>query len=369
MVRTHFNASTVRACIAALAAVLLLTLVPACDRKPASANGARGGGGGGRVVVYTSVDRIFAEPVLQAAGKSLGLDVVGVYDTEETKSTGLVNRLIAKKDNPDGDLFWSGDPARAAQLKAKGVTTAYAPKGSDRIAATFKDAPPEGHWTGFSARTRVLLVNTNLVKPGEEPGSIFDLTDPKWKGKVAMPNPLFGTTSFHIAAIFETLGDEKARAWLDALKANGVQIVSSNGECKRQVAAGGGGAAVGIADSDDAAEAIADGQPVRVVMLDQKLAHGRTEALGTLVIPNTISVIKGTRNIEGAMRVADFLLTEASLKMLAASCAQAPLVPGVSVPPGVASVESLVPMSVDYAKTAEHLDRLMPDLKAWVEKK
>ncbi len=360
--RTHFSATAISAWLAALAAVLVLTLSSACERKSGSAGT---GAGGGRVVVYTSVDRVFAEPVLQAAGKALGLQVVGVYDTEETKSTGLVNRLIAKKDNPDGDLFWSGDPARAAQLKSKGVTTVYAPKGSARIAATFKDG--EGHWTGFSARTRVLLVNANLVKPGEEPTSIFDLTDPKWKGKVAMPNPLFGTTSFHIAAIFEALGDEKARAWLDALKANGVQIVSSNGECKRQVAAG--QAAVGIADSDDAAEAIADGQPVRVVMLDQKAAQGRAAPLGTLVIPNTISVIKGTRNIDGAMRVADYLLTDASLKMLAASCAQAPLVPGVPVPPGVASVDGLVPMSVDYAKAADHLDRLMPDLKSWVEKK
>ena len=69
-----------------------------------------------RVVVYTSVDRIFSEPVLQRAAQILDVDVIGVYDTEETKSTGLVNRLIAKKENPDGDLFWSGDPARAALL-------------------------------------------------------------------------------------------------------------------------------------------------------------------------------------------------------------------------------------------------------------
>src|SRR5262245_56864215 len=70
-------------------------------------------GGGERVVVYTTVDRVFAEPVLARAAETLGIDVVGVYDTEEAKSTGLVARLIARKDDPDGDLFWSGDPARA----------------------------------------------------------------------------------------------------------------------------------------------------------------------------------------------------------------------------------------------------------------
>lgn len=313
-----------------------------------------------RVVVYTSVDRVFSEPVLKAAEKSLGFKVVGVYDTEETKSTGLVNRLIAKKDNPDGDIFWSGDPARAALLKTKGITAAYdAPDGAD-ISELYKD--PERHWIGFSARTRVLLVNNDLVKAGDEPTSIFDLTRPEWKGRVAIANPLFGTTSFHVAALFEALGEEKARAWLNALKANDAQIVTSNGEVKRQVASG--RVAVGLTDSDDAGEAIADGQPVRAVLLDQQAVSG--DPLGNLVIPNTVSLIRGGPNPEGAKKVVDFLLSAESLKMLAQSCAQAPLRPGVGVPANVVSLDGIAPMKVGYAACAERLDRIMPMLKAWV---
>ncbi|MCP4645247.1 MAG: extracellular solute-binding protein, partial [bacterium] len=217
------------------------------------------------VVVYTSVDRIFSEPVLQRAEQVLGVEVVGVYDTEETKSTGLVNRLIAKKDSPDGDIFWSGDPARAALLKAEGITAAYDAPGAAPIPDAFKD--PDRHWIGFSARTRVLLVSTDLVSAGEEPNSIFDLTQAKWQGQVAVANPLFGTTSFHVAALVQALGEDKAFAWLDDLRANGAHVVSSNGEVKRQVASG--SVAVGLTDSDDAAEAMADGQPVRAVLLDQ----------------------------------------------------------------------------------------------------
>lgn len=190
-------------------AVVASLLMLACERRGPAAGATAGGV---RVVVYTSVDRIFAEPVLQAAGKELGLEVTGVYDTEETKSTGLVNRLIARKDNPDGDLFWSGDPMRAALLKSAGVTAAYTPKGAETIATVFKDA--DGHWTGFSARMRVMLVNTTLVKPGEEPRSVLELTDPRWKDRVAIANPLFGTTSFHVAALFEAIGEDRARAWL-----------------------------------------------------------------------------------------------------------------------------------------------------------
>ena len=340
---------------AMVASMLLL----ACERRGPTAGSA---GGGGRVVIYTSVDRIFAEPVLQAAGKELGLEVVGVYDTEETKSTGLVNRLIARKDNPDGDLFWSGDPMRAALLTSAGVTAAYTPKAAEAIPPVFKD--PEGHWTGFSARVRVILVNTSLVKPGEEPRGVMDLTDPRWKDRAAIANPLFGTTSFHVAALFETLGDERTRAWLAGLRSNGIRVVSSNGEVKRQVAAG--TIAVGLTDSDDALEAIKDGQPVRIAET-WKMPSGDPENSGELVIPNTVSVIKGGPNADGARRVADFLLSPTALRMLAESCGQSPL-SGERFA-GSIDLDGMKPMPVDYAATAARLERLMPELKSWVERK
>ncbi len=339
-----------------LALVVVASGLCACDRQPAPP---------ARVVVYTSVDRIFAEPVLQMAEKTLGVEVVGVYDTEETKSTGLVNRLIARKDHPDGDIFWSGDPARAALLKAKGVTAAYVPPGADSIPAVYKD--PDGHWIGFSARCRVLLVNTNLVPSGGEPRSIFDLVTPTWRGKVAIANPLFGTTSFQVAAIFETIGSQRGWAWLDGLKANGVRIVASNGEVRRQVASG--AVAVGLTDSDDALEAIRDGRPVRMVFLDQ-VADPRTGLsgpLGNLVIPNTVSLIRTGPNPRDARRVMDYLVSVDAQRALARLCGQAPLAPGIASGAAALDLDRVVPMRVDYAAAARRLDTLMPMLKKWAE--
>ena len=71
------------------------------------------------VVVYTSVDQIFSEPVLRQFETETGIEVRAVYDTEETKSTGVLNRLIAEKDNPQCDVFWSGDPVRTIVLQSK----------------------------------------------------------------------------------------------------------------------------------------------------------------------------------------------------------------------------------------------------------
>src|SRR3989337_4588933 len=191
---------------------------------------------GNEIVVYTSEDKIFSEPVLQTFEKKTGIKVRAIYDTEETKSTGLVNRLIAEKDNPRADVFWSGDPARPALLEFKGIITPYFSSTAADIPKSYKDE--DGHWTGFSARARIILYNTNLVSMDERPLSLFDLTKAVWIGQVAIANPLFGTTAIHIAALFIALGDEKAKGFLNDLKANGVKIVSSNSEVRRLVARG-----------------------------------------------------------------------------------------------------------------------------------
>ena len=211
---------------------------------------------GNEVVVYTSEDKIFSEPVLQAFEKKTGIKVRAIYDTEETKSTGVVNRLIAEKDNPQADVFWSGDPARPALLEFKGIITPYFPSAASDIPKMYKD--DDGHWTGFSARARIILYNSSLVSMDERPLSIFDLAKPVWRGQVAIANPLFGTTSVHMAALFIILGDEKARKFLNDLKANGVKIVSSNSEVRRLVARG--EVKVGITDTDDANVAVRGGK-------------------------------------------------------------------------------------------------------------
>src|SRR5215216_6715320 len=133
------------------------------------------------VVVYTSVDQVFSEPVLKEFEKQTGIKVNAVFDTEETKSTGVLNRLIAEKNNPQCDVFWSGDPMRADVLKQRGITEAYHSPAASGINEVFVDK--DYNWIGFSARARVLLINTNLVKPQDFPFSILDLTNEKYKAQ------------------------------------------------------------------------------------------------------------------------------------------------------------------------------------------
>lgn len=147
-------------------AILMGIGICACEQK-----------GVQEVVVYTSVDDVFARPIAERFEKDAGIVVRLVPDTEETKSTGLLNRLIAEKERPQADVFGSGDPVRAAILKARGVSTPYRSPHAEGLPPQFSE--PEGHWTGFSARARVLIYNRNFVPEGQEPQSVMDLLNPR----------------------------------------------------------------------------------------------------------------------------------------------------------------------------------------------
>jgi len=308
------------------------------------------------VVVYTTVDQIFSEPILKDFEKETGIKVKAVYDTEETKSTGVLNRLIAEKDNPQCDLFWSGDPVRTIVLKNKNITKAYQSKVAKDINTVFKDT--QFHWTGFSARARVLIYNKDLLNETNVPKSIFDLTKEEYKGKVAIANPLFGTTTFHFAALFTVIGDEKAKKFLADLKSNNVVIATSNGDVKKRVV--NGEVACGLTDTDDAYEAIKEGANIEIVFLDQ-------QGIGSLIIPNTVNLIKNSPNSKNAIKVMDYLLSKKTEVKLAKSCAQMPLHVGVKTPKNIPSLDNIIPMKIDYDKSSKKLETIQSFFKKWVE--
>ena len=312
------------------------------------------------VVVYTSVDQVFAEPICRQFEQATGIQVQLVPDTEETKSTGLLNRLIAEKERPRADVFWSGDPVRAAVLKAKGVSAAYLSPAAAGLPTEFSD--PEHHWTSFSARARVLIYNKNLVPEDQRPTSIRDLAAPRFQNKACVANPLFGTSAMHAAALFQQLGDDRAKQFFQSLVDNRVQILSSNGEVRRRVA--NGQFAIGLTDTDDVNVAIQEGKPVGFVYPDQA-------GLGTLLVPNAAVLIAGGPNRQQGKRFIDFLLSAKTEAALARSeAAQIPLRPDVALPAGFPflPIDQLRTMSVDYARLADKLESITPGfLKPWVD--
>ena len=326
----------------AFASLCLLAAMPACGggSPDESATGQRA------VTVYVSTDRVFSEPVLRVFEQRSGIRVNAVYDTEETKSTGLANRLLAERERAHADVFWSNEPVRSLVLQSRGVLAPYRSPSASDIPPTFKD--PDGYWTSFSARVRVIAYNTTLVPEKEAPASVLDLAEPKWKGQVAIADPRFGSTSFHVAALYVSLGDEKADDFFRRLKANSVKIVGGNSVVRDMVVKG--EVKVGLTDTDDVNVALAGGAPIAMVMPDK-------DGMGVPMMPNMVSMVAGAPHPEEAKQLIDYLLSHDVEAMLAKSEAvQIPLRPSVPGPAHLPRIDAFKPMTLDYGKAAARVE-------------
>lgn len=330
--------------IVSIVAVIVIMLV-SCNSK-------------NEVVVYCTIDQVFSEPILKDFENETGIKMKAIYDTEETKSTGVMNRLIAEKNNPQCDVFWSGDPLRNNILKSKGITIPYYSTATELIPAYFREK--NNHWIGFSARARVIIYNKKLISLDSLPKSLNDFVLPQYKGKFAIANPLFGTTTFHIAAIFNVWGEETAKQWSNNLKVNKVIIATSNGDVKKRVM--NGEVVFGLTDTDDAFEAKKENDDVDYIFPDQQ-----ENGVGTLIIPNALSRIKNSPNTDNGKLLIDYLLSQQTEAKLAKSCAQMPLIKGTEVPKGIPSLDNIKPMKIDYDNIAQTLGQIQNWMKEWVE--
>jgi len=303
-----------------------------------------------QVVIYTSVDQVYAVPVLKRFAAETGMLVKPVYDVEATKTTGLVNRLIAEKDRPLADVFWSGEFVQTLLLAEKGVLQAYRSPNAADIQAMYKD--PDGYWTGFAGRMRVLLVNKDKINHDQSPATVDDLLDPAIPpDQVGMAQPLFGTTLTHAAALYALRGPQQGRVFFEALKQRGIQVVDGNSVVKDMVM--GGRLGVGILDSDDACVALGNGAPVKIIIPDQSPAEAGGTTQGTLIIPNTLGVVAGAPHLAEARMLVDFLLRPETEQVLVdAGWSHVPLHPGLKVGgcfKGVKVIGMTVPMRDIYA--------------------
>lgn len=332
----------------ALLGVTLLALTASCRKSeaPSSTHAAQGV----PVVVYCSVDDVYARSIARTFTQKYGVVVQLVTDSEETKSTGLLNRLIAEKNRPRADVFWSGDPIRNLVLKSRGISSPYASPSAVGLPPQFSD--PDSHFSGFSARCRLILFNSTLMQATDAPSSIAQFTDLRFRGRGCIANPLFGTTAIHAAALFQAWGDNQAKAFFEGLVSNGIKMVSSNGEVRRRVSAG--EFSFGLCDSDDVNVALGEGKPVGFIVPDQ-------DKLGCLLVPNAVSLIAGGPNPTGGKQFIDYLLSPEVEKALAEStAAQLPLRPGLAPPRPFAAkpLADMKLMPVDYPKTAHWLEEL-----------
>ena len=318
--------------------------------------GADRGGSRPRVVVYSSLDREFSEPLLKAYARQARVELLPKFDVESTKTVGLTNLIMTEADQPRCDLFWNNEILNTLRLKEKGLLAPFHPSHADELPPTFR--AKDGTWYGFAARARILLVNTKLVGEAERPKGINDLLDPHWKGKIGIAKPLFGTTATQAACLFVAWGDEKAKAFFRDLKANGVQVLSGNKQVATAV--GSGQLTFGLTDTDDAMGEVEAGSPVVIIYPDRK-----SDELGTLFIPNTLALIKGSPHPEAAGALADYLLSPNIETSLAnGPSAQIPLLTTTTAAARVETPRTVHAMEADFDAAVKLWDQVAAFLLA-----
>jgi iron(III) transport system substrate-binding protein len=267
------------------------------------------------VVVYCAHDSVYSEDVLKRFERETGIPVSIKFDTEATKSLGLVNLLISERDRPRCDVFWNNQAQGTVQLQEEGVLLPYKGTGFERIPAGFKDL--DGHWAGFGSRLRVFIVNTD--KMAATPEAIAERLASDDLSRVAMAKPLYGTTLTEYTVRWHLWGPEKLQQWHRDLRRRGVREVAGNGQVKDVVAEG--VCDLGWTDTDDFFVARDKGLAVAMVPV-------RVDGDATISIPNTVALIHGTRRADGAQKLADFLLSaETELALSKSDARQIPLGP------------------------------------------
>jgi iron(III) transport system substrate-binding protein len=312
------------------------------------------------LVVYCAHDSVYADAVLKDFQKQTGIAVNVLYDSEATKSLGLVNQLKNEKSSPHCDVFWNNELLGTMDLAHEGVLEPYMGKGYERIPAQYKD--PEGRWAGFAARMRVVIVNVNTM-PKDGTPSVEPLN--KDIARAAMSNPLYGTTLSHFSILWQLHGGTWLKSWYVELRKKGIRVLAGNARVKDAVADG--VCDFGWTDTDDCFEAIDDHQPVRMEpALIAETTQAATHGPYTIVIPNTAALVRGTRHRKEAERLIDFLLSaETEMALAKSKSRQIPLGPieKSQLPPDVQKLIPYVSQGYDLRK----LEQPRREVLAWLK--
>jgi iron(III) transport system substrate-binding protein len=300
-----------------------------------------------QVVLYTSVDEPVARPIVRAFEAETGIQVVLQTDAEATKSVGLAERLRAERSHPQADVFWSNEPFHTVNLAGEGVLAAYESRAAVDVPAQYKSA--EGLWTSVGLRARVIAASSKESAP---PRELLDLTQSKWKGKLAMARPTAGTTGGHVAALYVLWGEEKARTFFKGLRANEIALLGGNSVVAERVAMG--NYVAGLTDNDDCHAASAEIAAVQMIFPDQS-------TIGTLMVPTAVGLVAGAPHDDAAKKLIDFLVTKATEQKL------------IDANFVIASVRDatlggkIKPMQLDYEKAARVMPQAVREATAILE--
>ncbi len=174
-----------------------------------------------KLVIYNAQHEQLLEEIVPAFEEETGIEV----ELRNAKDLELSNQLVQEGDASDADVFLTENSPAMSQVEQAGLFAELPAEILDVIPAVYR--PESGLWTGFVARSTVLVYNTGLIEESELPASIMELADPEWAGRLSF-SPTGADFQAIVAAILELEGEDAARAWLEGIEENGTVYDGNN---------------------------------------------------------------------------------------------------------------------------------------------
>lgn len=296
-----------------------------------------------KLTVYSGRAERLIKPVLDEFTSKTGIQV----DLLSSGTTELVNRLKAEGDRTPADLFLTNDAGSLEQARAAGILRPLNMREVDRaIPPQFR--APDNAWIGLSGRFWIIVYNKTLVKP-EELKSLLDLADPKWKGKLAIPNSGSEYLQAGVSVIRASHGDTRTKEFLVGLKDNaGAQVYQKSSQIVEAVAKG--QSSLGIVNHyyiyrHLAAQPTA---PIAAFMPDQQ-----ESGMGAIMNVAGVGIVKTTKHLESAKLLVEFLVAQAGQKLFADLDKEYPLHPEVKADPALVERKNFRAAQVPLTRLAE----------------
>lgn len=293
---------------------------------------------GSSVTVYSGRSENLIKPVLDAFGCESGTSV----RVRWASSTDLALLIDTEGDRTDADVFISRSPGPVGFLESEGLLTSMDSSVLDLVATEHRGA--NGTWIGFSGRKRVLVHNLDSLPPSELPDSVFELTEPQWRGRVAIP-ATNGSFLDWFTVFRDQYGDDVATQWLNDMVANDARYYTNNVAIVE--AAARGEVDVGLVNHyynhRMSADAEAAGNQHRAANHDLS-----DEDIGSLLIITAASMTTNVGDREVSQNLIAYLLSPSVQRYFTRNTYEYPLAGGIEPNPALPPLSALSIGSVNF---------------------
>jgi iron(III) transport system substrate-binding protein len=290
-----------------------------------------------RVTVYSGRNEELVQPLFDQFTEETGIKVEARYGSTPQ----MAAQLLEEGEKSPADVFFAQDAGALGAVNKEGLFAAVPSTATEAVPTQYRAS--NGAWVGVTARSRVLAYNPDLVPSTELPTSVFQLTDPKWKGKVGIA-PTNASFQAFITAIRVQYGDDKAREFLAGLKANEPAIRDGNGPILEEI--NDGKIAVGLINHYYVGE-LAKEKGVSPDTLKAKLHFFSNGDPGALVNVAGVGMLQQAADDPDAEAFVEYLLGDQAQRYFAEQTYEYPVVEGIPGPSGVPPLDQLAGPKID----------------------